>query len=424
MAGNTTRSFGDLLNPVTMPLRHQLGLLGLFGLGVVPFVVRDISTLKITGALFFAVYVMTWDVVSGYTGEISFGHALFFGVGAYTSGILNVHAGVPILASIPLGVLAAALAGLIIGFPSLRVHGPYFSLITLVAPIILISVFRYYPDLTGGEVGMFGIETLTPMLTGRLTILGGPTVSWSAVVANYYVAFTLFLATLAVFLAVTRSDAGTVLTAIREDEMAVQAGGLNPAKYKLFAFVLSGTVGGLAGALFVHTYAQGVANPSDLLALVLSIELIVAAILGGMGTIVGAAVGGLFFWLLRDSLRNISELVIPLPPFGRLTVELTIPIVNEPLGEAYFLVFALVTLAFLFVLPEGLVPRLIREGRRLQGCFGDRSAVPDGGRTAASRRGSQPADRDATPLGQTIRKYLAKVRDHAGRNNERGGDGG
>ena len=369
---------GLTLNPFEMPRRYQLGILGLLAFAILPLAaaseavgfVRPLTVLQVTGALFFAVYVMTWDVVSGYTGEISFGHALFVGVGAYTSGLLNLEAGLPLAASIPLGVVAAGLAGLLIGFPALRVRGPYFSLITLVAPIILLRVLVYFAEVTGGETGLFGIATI----------------SFDPVV-NYYVAFGVFLLALALFLAVTRSDAGEVLTAIREDEDAVIAVGLNPARYKLFVFVLSGAVGGLAGALFVHTYAQGIATPSETLGLVLSIELIVAAILGGMGTITGAAIGGLFFFLVRTWLRG---------------VDVTIPVVGAPVSELYFLIFGLITLAFLFVMPQGIVPRLVGEARRL----GDRDrrgdAATDGGRT--------PLESAVAGLHESIRGLLGGER--------------
>lgn len=347
-------------NPLAWSRRHQVGLVGLLAVAVLPAVaevspfgvVTALTVLQVTGALFFAVYVMTWDVVSGYTGEISFGHALFVGVGAYTSAMLNVHLGLPLAATIPLGVVAASTAGLLIGFPSLRIRGPYFSLITLVAPIILLRLLVFFSEFTGGETGLFGIDTIS-----------------LDPVVNYYVGFAVFLLALAVFLAVTRSDAGEVLTAIREDEDAVASVGLNPARYKLFVFVLSGAVGGLAGALFVHTFAQGVATPSETLGLVLSIELIVAAILGGMGTITGAAVGGVFFWLVRTWLRS---------------VDLTIPAVGAPVSEFYFLIFGLVTLAFLFLLPQGLVPGTLQLIERVRSDGAAPTPRADGGRRPPS----------------------------------------
>jgi hypothetical protein len=132
--------------------------------------------------------------------------------------------------------------------------------------------------------------------------------------------------------------------------------------------VAVGAVDGLASALFVHTYAQGIATPSDTLGLVLSIELIVAAILGGIGTITGAAVGGLFFFLVRTWLRG---------------VEVTIPVVGAPVSELYFLIFALITLVFLFFMPQGILPRLLQESRRFGADDSGRDLATDGGRTPA-----------------------------------------
>jgi len=348
MAGDTSEGAGHLLSPTALPRRHQAGLLGLLALAVAPLLVSDIDTLKLTSALFLAVYAMSWDAVSGYTGQISFGHALFFAAGGYTTAILNVHYGVSPVVGIPLGVLVAALAGLAIGVPALRVRGPYLSLITLVAPLIVLQLFVYFSGFTGGEIGLLGVEQFTP----------DPT-------ANYYIAFGVFLFALAVFLAVTRSDAGSVFTAIREDEDAVVAAGLNPAKFKIFAFVLSAAVGGFAGAVFAHTVAAGALTPSQILALTVSIEVIIAPILGGMGTITGAAVGGLFFWLLRDQLRQ---------------METVIPLLDVAVKQVDLLVFLLITLGFLFFLPEGIVPRLLREARRL-GSQPSEATTTDGGRS-------------------------------------------
>jgi branched-chain amino acid transport system permease protein len=158
-----------------------------------------------------------------------------------------------------------------------------------------------------------------------------------------------------------------VFTAIRADEISVAATGKNPAKFKLFAFVLSGLIGGLAGAMYGHSV--GGFNVSELLALIISIEVIVAAILGGIGTITGAAIGGLFFYLLRVFLRNL---------------EFTIPVVNVPVGEVYFLLFGIVTLGFLFYLPEGIVPRVVGEWRaRSEPQAGE--AVADGGKSRGER---------------------------------------
>ncbi|MFC7177527.1 branched-chain amino acid ABC transporter permease [Halosegnis marinus] len=258
MAGNTdtgVRTWGELLDPRSMATHQQLGLVAILALFVLPLVLPAIWAFRVAGALFFATFVMSWDFVSGYTGEISFGHGLFFGVGGYAAGMANLHLDVDPWLAVFVGVAAAGAAGLLIGFPSLRLQGPYFSLVTLVTPIILISVFRFFPDLTGGELGLVGVGTVDKF--GDLLFLPSPGFS---PIGAAYLALGVFLFALVVFVAVTRSDAGMVLTGIREDETAVAATGKNPAKFKLFAFVLSGLIGGWRARRTAS--APSVASPS------------------------------------------------------------------------------------------------------------------------------------------------------------------
>ncbi|MFC4551191.1 MULTISPECIES: branched-chain amino acid ABC transporter permease [Halorussus] len=375
----TERStYRDLLDPTSLALRHKLGLLGLVAIGLLPLGVGPLMALKLTGALYFAVFAMSWDAVSGYTGQISFGHALFFAVGGYSSALLNLGWGVPPAAAILAGTVLAAVAGIVVGVPALRLEGPYLSLITLVAPLILLQIFIVFSDIFGGELGLSSPEAL-------LTFESFET----AITANYYLAFGLFVFVLVLLLAVTRSDAGAVFTAIREDEDAVAAAGLNPAKFKIFAFVLSAAVGGLAGAMFVHTPSVGSPQPSQLLVLTVSIEVIIAAVLGGMGTIVGPAVGGLVFYMLRDYLGGLTW---------------TVPVVGVPVSELDLLLFSLVTLALLFFLPGGVVRWAIRNGRRAmrRGEPGADRAVPDGGERVEDLR---------TPLERTLDSYDEALRD-------------
>jgi branched-chain amino acid transport system permease protein len=360
------RSIAEILDPRGFGWPTRVGLLGLLALAALPvlrgygflgIVVNSQLLTNVTGAMFFAVFAMSWDVQSGYTGEISFGHGLFFGVGGYTSAIINTQVGLDPMLTIPLGAVAAAVAGLLIGVPSLRLEGPYFSLITLVTPIILISLFKFAPDITGGATGLF-TETLT-----------------TDPVMGYVLALGLFLLALGLFLAITRSDAGIVLTAIREDELAVEAAGLNPAKFKIFAFLISGVIGGLAGALYVHTFAGGFAAIGDLLILVISIEVIIASILGGIGTIVGAAVGGMFLFLFRTYLAQ---------------VDIVVPVVNQSIGELYFLLFVIITLIFLFYVPEGVVPRVLAASKRRQAEQGDSGGGGDGEEPEVAADGGRP----------------------------------
>ena len=102
----------------------------------------------------FAIFAASWDLLSGFTGQINFGHALFFGVAAYTSGLINVHSKIPHILSIPVGAFAGVLTGLIVGIPCFRLRGTYLALTTLAFPIILMGLVFAIPDVTGGELGI------------------------------------------------------------------------------------------------------------------------------------------------------------------------------------------------------------------------------------------------------------------------------
>jgi len=386
-----------LLDPRRLPLRYHVGIVGLVVLALIPFGVPAIWMLKITGALYLGMFAMSWDVVSGYTGEISFGHALFFTIGGYTSTLLNLEMGIDPLVSIPIGMVLAAVAGVLIGVPALRLHGPYLSLITLIAPLILMQVFIFYSDIFGGEIGL---DSPAPVVDFDEYLFD--------IVANYYIALALFVFILGVLLAVTRSNAGAVFTAIREDPDAVSASGINPAKFKIFAFVLSGALGGLAGATFVHSPVGG-PQPSQLLNLVVSIEVIIASVLGGMGTIVGAAIGGMFFFLFSDYLDG---------------VEAGIPFTDLAVSDASFLVFAVIALGILYFAPGGMLRWALFGGEWIRERSGGDEVATDGGeRVGDARAPSERSDggrASDTPLERAAEKYRTAFRSfgHGGDDDE------
>lgn len=347
---------------------HQLGGLSLVALAVFPLVLSDILMLKFAGAMFFAVFAMSWDFVSGYTGYISFGHAVFFGAAGYGSAILNAQLGMDPLITIPIGILCAIIVGILIGVPTLRIEGPYLSLVTLVAPLLLLQIFIYYREYTGGQRGLFGVETI-----------------WFDPMTNYYVAFVVLLAALAISLAFTRSNVGTIMKAISGDEEIVSASGLNPAKYKIFAFVMSAGIGGFAGAIFTHT-AVGSATPSLLLGLLVSANVIIATVLGGMGTITGSALGGFAFFLAREFLRNIEE---------------TVPIIGWEFNQLYLILLFFLAMVVIIYLPNGFVPWLKSkiEGDGQDPAAGS-EAIPDGGRSQVRRA----IDKNRRMFRTTVRK--------------------
>jgi branched-chain amino acid transport system permease protein len=258
----------------------------------------------------FAILAASWDLLSGYTGQMNFGHALFFGVGAYTAALLNLHAHIPPWGSIPLGALGAVLAGLVIGIPCLRLRGTYLALTTLAFPIILLGIVFAIPNITGGELGISGIARISG---SRLS--------------DYYVVTILMLGLCTVMWKITDSNTGIIFHAIREDEVAVRASGINTTRYKLLAFSLSGFFAGISGGLYAHF--MRIAGPSTL-EVSMSFTVVIWAIFGGVVTIYGP-VGAVF-------------VLFPLLEFFRFW------------PEYRTLMFAVVVLLILLYMPDGLFP--------------------------------------------------------------------
>lgn len=375
-----------------VPTRYKVGILALLLIGVAPAAMTPLELSRLVAPLYLMMFAISWDLVSGYTGQVSFGPTLFFGLSAYTTTVLNLQHGVPPYLSIPIGVGVAMLGGLLIGVPALRIRGPFLSLVTLIAPIILYQLIILFsnnlpvlaPQGLGGSSG-FGIAN--DPLVGSASPTTDPLVLVESfrttVLVEYYLAFFALLFTLAVTLVVTRTATGDVFEAIREDEDVVRAVGLSGAKFKIFAFVLSAALGGLAAAMFVHTNSAGnPLQPSQVVTVQVAIQVIVMAVIGGMGTIVGAAVGAAFF--------GVSAMV-----FTQLSNFITIPIIGMTPAELFPVpIFVLAVLVLLFE-PGGLVRLGINTGERIR----------------ARIRGERASIRDSeTPLEQTVRSYLEAFR--------------
>ncbi len=288
-------------------------LLFFLGLLLLPLLVQDPYLLRILILTsIFAILAASWDLLSGFTGQMNFGHALFFGVAAYTAALLNLHAHIPPWGSIPLGALAGVLTGLIIGIPCLRLKGTYLALTTLAFPIILMGIVFAIPDITGGELGVSGLDRLS-----------------GSRVTDYYITVVLMLALCTIMWKITDSNTGIIFHAIREDELAVRTAGINTTRYKLLAFCLSGFFAGISGGLYAHF--MRIAGPSNL-EVSMSFTVVIWAVFGGVVTIYGP-VGGVF-------------ILFPMLEFLRFW------------PEYRMLMFALVILLILLYMPEGLLPWL------------------------------------------------------------------
>ena len=236
-------------------------------------------------ANYLAIFAISWDVLSGRTGYISFGHPFLIGIGAYTTAILTKRFDVAVEIAIPVAVIMTMIGGLIVLLPALRIKGSYFALVTLAFMELmyqLVQVIR--PDLTGGTRGMSGIPTLT-----------------RGAVNGYYLSVSLMLAVALTMWLLMRTRLGTALSAIGMNEESVRGSGLSVTRLKLFAFVTSAFIAGLGGAFYIH-YLGSIA-PRALFDINFLFTIIVAALIGGAGTILGPVLGAFFLTFLLEYLR-------------------------------------------------------------------------------------------------------------------------
>ena len=263
-------------------------VIGLVLLIAAPFI--GLYPLFVMKALCFAIFACAFNLLLGYTGLLSFGHAAFLGAAAYTTGWLVRSAGWPPELGILAGTAAAAVVGLVVGFIAIRRQGIYFAMITLAMAQMIYFVWLQAP-FTGGEDGLQGIPR--GALFGFLP-LGEPLVM-------YYVVLAVFVAVFLFIVRVVNSPYGQVLKAIRENEPRAVSLGYDVDRYKLLAFVLSAALAGLAGAL--KSVVLGFAALTDA-HWSLSGEVILMTLLGGMGTFAGPVIGAFTIIGLQNFLAD------------------------------------------------------------------------------------------------------------------------
>ena len=308
------RAWTELKNEVLVLPSRTLVLLWIAGLLLLPVVYGDAYVMRIlTMTCIFAIFAASWDLLAGYTGQVNFGHALFFGAGAYTSALLSLKLGLSPWLTIWAGAAVALLFGFLVGYLCLRLRGSYLSLATLAFPLIALGILFAFPDFSGGELGISGLRRLMVTPTG-----------------NYYVAALSMLAVVFGLWLLADSKFGIVLHAIRDDEVAARASGINTPRYKMMVFAIAGAAAGFAGALFAH-YLR-VAGPSTL-EVALSFQVVIWGIFGGVATIYGPVVAVFLLYPLTEWLGSFRAF-----------------------GELRLLIFAVIVLLVLLFMPRGLTP--------------------------------------------------------------------
>jgi len=241
----------------------------------------------ITTAYIYIIFAISWDVFAGYVHLMNFGHALFVGVAGYLTAYLDLSFKLPPLLILILAGAACGILGLVIGLVTLRHRGPYFAMLTIAIAAVAHESSIMFSDVTGGEEGISGISSLTSSWTGDY----------------YFILVTMGLIFL-FLLNFTRSRFGLLLKAIDQNEDAVLASGINTPMVKTVTFALSGSLCGIGGSLFAFSLMH--VGPTSM-EQVMSTTILIMAIVGGMGTIVGPFFGALGLVFLNELLRDIGE---------------------------------------------------------------------------------------------------------------------
>lgn len=274
--------------------RHRVAAVVLF-LIVFPWVL-PYEALAVN-ILLFGLYAMGLNLLFGYTGLLSFGHAAFLGAGSYGTGIVMVHYGWPWYAAILLGVALATFFGVIMGYLAIRSRGVYFSMVTLALAQCVYYIFYKAEKLTGGENGLRGVKVEPINLAGYQLDFLNPT-------TKYYIILAFVAAALWFVSRILGSPFGAVIETVRENEKRSAACGYDVARTKLLAFVLSAMICGLAGALrALHLSIV----PIDALHYLTSGQAVMMCLLGGMGTFFGPFVGAAAFLLIEDLVTNVTR---------------------------------------------------------------------------------------------------------------------
>ena len=275
------------------------GLAALWSMGVIvlvtlPLVLSPYYVGLVVKMMVFALFAMSLDLLLGYAGMPSLGHAAYFGMGAYTTGLLALKAGSTVWFALPAGIAMAALTSIVFGLLALRTRGSYFLMITLALSQVLWGIAFGWRSLTGGDDGL--PEVPRPNLS----------LPWSMSdnTPFYYFVLLFFVVGTLLLVRIVASPFGYVLRGIRESETRMLVLGYNVWRYKLVAFVVAAAFAGLAGCLYV--YFNRFVSP-DYVHVVRSAEVLLMVILGGAGTLMGPAVGAMLIVLLENLISTYTE---------------------------------------------------------------------------------------------------------------------
>ena len=311
-------------------MRRLSLLLGLAVAATAPFWVWNpyhLHTLIMAGI--FAVLALSLNLLLGYTGQLSLGHAAFFGIGAYATALLTVKLEWSPWIGLLAAVVLPGLAGWVIGRLALKLRGAYFVLLTIsfAGCVSLVSV--NWMDLTNGPLGLPGVPAL------EIALPGAPALSLRTKVAFYYVVLVAVVLAYLVCLALVRSRVGRALVALRENETLAASVGIDGTHYLVLAAVVSAAMAGFGGGLYAH-YTRFVSP--EVFLFTYTVTMVIMVVAGGKGTLAGPVVGAVLFTVLPEALRAATS------------------------WQWQMLLYGILLIGVLFFLPEGIVPALRQLG--------------------------------------------------------------
>jgi branched-chain amino acid transport system permease protein len=300
---------------------------------LVPVIIQDDYTLQILFRVFlFAALGLAWNLVGGYAGQLSLGHAAYFGVGAYGLALFS-KIGINPWISVILGVVLSVISATLIGAVSFRLRGPYFALCTIAFAEVLRLVTKNLPNVTGGDVG-----TQVPLLFAQASI------------RSFYISsVVLTVLAFAVTAWIERSKFGYYLMAIREDQDTALSVGINTARYKLWSLLISAAITAIGGALYASLFLFIV--PDQVLPMEISTEIAIVAMLGGAGTLFGPIIGSVVLEIAAEIFKNIFK-------------------------EAHLLIYGALIVVVVLFLPEGIIGSMANKLRLFKKAPAAAFAVP------------------------------------------------
>lgn len=331
-------------------------------LALAPFLFADVRSQEVAARIaIFIVLVGSYDLLIGYTGIVSFAHTMFFGLGAYGVAIAfkQMGAGWPALAAGTVaGVAVAVTLAALIGLLSLRVRAIFFAMVTLAFGSVALVLASQFSDLTGGEDGMTyqiprlfspALKLVTNGSGGALRVLG------ARLDGKFVLYYVVFLSALVLFLLMTRivvSPLGTVLKAIRENEMRAEAIGYRVVAYRTAIFCIAAAIAALAGVL--RALWLQYTGPDSVLAFSIMIDILLMVVIGGMGTLYGSVIGVALMTLaqfyLQDFMRVLASATAGIPLLPRLF---------DP--DRWLLWLGLLFIGLVYFFPAGIVGTLMKK---------------------------------------------------------------